>query len=132
MSDKTSDTGILDVRFPGYAWMPRWTRKYWTPSVAGSLVVFLFSAGVWWGTYKTAPDMQGLRKDLAPLISATSSECVRGCLLTKEDISTLESHVKDLWDWKKGIDAEGQLTIKPIPPPQPVEPTTKRRGSTPR
>lgn len=122
-----SDSLILDTRFPGYAWMPRWTRKYWTPSVAGSLVVLIFSAGVWWGTFKTAPDLQGLRKDLAPILAALSTECVRGCLLKKEDISTLQDRVSDLWKEKKDVDAEMQLHLTPIPVPQVSPPARKHK-----
>jgi len=108
--------------------MPRWTRRYWTPSTALAFAVFLLSAGTWWGTYKTAPDVQGLRKDLG-LISATmSSECIRGCVLKREDISVLESHVNELWDRKKNVDAEMQLNLKPIPDPQPKAPAEVRKG----
>jgi len=123
-----SDSAILDTRFPGYAWMPRWTRKYWTPSTALAFAVFLLSAGNWWGTYKTAPDVAGLRKELAPVIAATSAECVgNGCLLKKSDISQLEWHVDQLWKQKTSIDAEMGLTIKPIPAPQPAPPALPAR-----
>lgn len=109
--------------------MPRWTRRYWTPSTALAFVVFLLSAGNWWGTYKTAPDVAGLRKELAPVISATSPECEgKGCLLKKGDISQLEWHVDELWNQKKGVDAEMQLNLKPIPGPQPKAPAEARKG----
>ena len=117
MSD-TSDSGILDTRFPGFAWMPRWTRKYWTPSTAVAIAVFIFSTGVWWGTFKTAPDVQGLHKDLSVITGAMGDACTKGCLLRKEDINVIESHVQDLWEWKKRIDSEGQVTIERLPIPQ--------------
>lgn len=116
----TSDSAILDTRFPGYSWMPRWTRKYWTPSVAGSLVVLIFSAGVWWGTFKTAPDLSILSKAVAP-------ECVRGCLLKKEDIALMADHVDELWHWKKRIDNEAELHLQQIPAPQTPTPARRHR-----
>src|SRR2546421_6766892 len=108
----TSDSAILDTRFPGYAWMPRWTRKYWTPQTALTLTLAIFSAGSWVGTYLTAPDIKGVHKDLSVITTAMRNECIKGCLLKKEDIAVLESHVQDLWDWKKRIDSEGELVIK--------------------
>jgi len=123
-----SDSAILDTRFPGLAWMPRWTRKYWTPSTALAFAVFIFSAGTWWGTYKTAPDVQGLHRDLSVITTAMRDECVKHCLLKKEDLTLLESHVQDLWDWKKRIDSEGNLTLQTIPEPQQNAPQEARKG----
>lgn len=105
--------------------MPRWTRKYWTPSVAGSLVVLIFSAGVWWGTFKAASNLSSL----TALNRAVAPDCVKGCLLKKEDpvITTMADHVDELWRWKKSIDSEAELHLQKIPLPEVTPPARKHK-----
>jgi hypothetical protein len=104
--DSSSDSGILDTRFPGYAWMPRWTRKYWTPQTALALGLAIFSAGSWVGTYLTAPDVRSLTKDVAEIKFSMGPACMRDCVLRTGDVTELKSHVDDLWKMRVDIDSE--------------------------
>jgi hypothetical protein len=101
-----SDSAILDQRFPGYSWMPRWTRKYWTPQTALTLGLAIFSAGSWVGTYLTAPNVRTLTDNVAEIKYVMSPACVRDCVVRTGDIAELKTHVNDLWGMRVDIDAE--------------------------
>lgn len=96
----------MDTRFPGLAWMPRWTRKYLTPQTAFGIALGLFSAGSWVGTYLTAPDVRALTKSVGEIQYVMGPHCERDCVLKTNDIKDLTSHVNDLWEMRADIDAE--------------------------
>jgi hypothetical protein len=133
--DSSSDSQVLEARFPGYSWMPRWTRKYWTPQTALALGLAIFSAGSWVGTYLTAPDVRGLTKDITVLAKDVSDikftmgpACIRDCVLKSGDIADLKSHVNDLWKMRDSIDAEliREEALKKAAPP-PIRKTPRKR-----
>lgn len=111
--DRLSDSGIMDTRFPGLSWMPRWTRKYLTPQTTFGIALGLFSAGSWVGTYLTAPDvrvftskMEVISKDLGEIKFVMGPACVKDCVLRDKDIEKMAGHVDDLWNMRVDIDAE--------------------------
>ena len=106
MTDEPTDSQILDVRFPGYAWMPRWTRRFWTPQTAVALALAIFSAGSWVGAYLTAPDVRSLTKDVAEIKVLMGPTCQRDCVLRTGDVVDLKLHVDDLWKMRVDIDSE--------------------------
>lgn len=99
--------------------MPRWTRKYWTPQTAAGLALAIFSAGSWVGTYLTAPDVRGitasvgvLTKNLSEIKELMGPTCQHGCLLKREDISLMDSHVADLWAKKNRTEQEAERPVE--------------------
>src|SRR2546423_1615056 len=114
-----SDSQLLDVRFPGLAWMPRWTRRYWTPQTAVGIALAIFSIGSWVGTYLTKPDVSALTKDMGELTKTVGAiqyvmgpSCVRNCMLTHEGISAMEDHVSDLWAKKIRTEKEAEKPVE--------------------